>query len=197
MSAWPKNPINHFANWLREAEEHAGIDEANAMNLATSTPDGLPSSRMVLLKEHGPDGFIFYTNLGSRKAQQLELNPYAALCFYWEVLAKQIRIEGNIEAVDGNQADKYFASRPLRSKLGAWASRQSQPLESSGTLVKEIAIQSARFSIEKLTRPPFWSGFCLKPNRIEFWTRGQYRLHERLCYTVDEKGKWTAQLLYP
>ncbi len=197
MSDDYSNPIDHFADWYRLACENKHIEEANAMNLATASASGMPTSRMVLLKAFDENGFVFYTNLNSRKGQQLKVNPLAALCFYWEPLARQVRIEGQVVVVDDEQADEYFASRPFKSKIGAWASRQSQPLDHQKTLLKEIAKQTAKYVTKTVPRPVFWSGFCLLPDRIEFWQRGEYRLHRRQSYELDESGQWQAQLLYP
>ncbi len=197
MSPPPENPFHYFENWFCEAENHAAIEEANAMNLCTCTRDGLPSSRMVLLKEYNENGFCFYTNLGSRKAQQLDENPLAALCFYWEPLGRQVRIEGKVSGVDEKTADDYFASRPIRSRIGSWASKQSQPMKNRNDLLMEMAKQSKRFIMEDVPRPPFWSGFCLAPNYMEFWQRGKYRLHHRHSYQLSDSQHWHRQLLYP
>ena len=191
------NPIDHFTNWYQHACECKHIEEANAVNLATASATGMPTSRMVLLKTFTESGFVFYTNLGSRKAQQLSANPLAALCFYWEPLARQVRIEGRVTAVDDEQADEYFSSRPFKSKIGAWSSKQSQPLDHQKTLLKEIASQTVKYATKNVPRPSFWSGFCLAPNRVEFWQRGEYRIHQRQCYMRDENGQWEMQLLYP
>ena len=197
MADIPENPIDYFSDWFEQASNHKGIEEANAVNVSTATSNGLPSSRMVLLKSFDHSGFVFYTNLGSRKAQQLKQNPHAAMCFYWEPLARQVRIEGQVLAVDSKQADHYFKSRPFKSRIGAWASKQSQVLDHQNTLLKEIAKQAARYVAKDVPRPPFWSGFCLRPNYFEFWQRGEYRLHKRHSYDRDENGQWQSHLLYP
>lgn len=197
MTAYPENPIDYFGQWFNEAQQCDDIKEANAVSLATASRDKIPSNRMVLLKGYDEKGFSFYTNLGSRKAQQLEENPFAAMCFYWEPLGKQVRIEGHVMAISDEQADEYFASRPLKSRMGAWASKQSQPLDSRAVLLKEIAKQAARFATQDVPRPPFWSGYIIVPNRIEFWQKGEHRLHDRLCYKKDESGSWHTELLYP
>lgn len=197
MENIPENPFDYFSDWYQQADRHAGIDEANAVNVSTATVNGRPSSRMVLLKSFDESGFVFYTNLGSRKAQQLSQNPFAAMCFYWEPLARQVRIEGRVSAVDPKKADAYFESRPFKSKIGAWASKQSQHLDHQSTLLKEIARQAARYVAKDVPRPPFWSGFCLEPDYFEFWQRGEYRLHKRHCYMRDDSGHWKTQLLYP
>lgn len=196
-SSPPTDPIDYFGQWFDEAQQCKDISEANAVSLATTSSDNKPSNRMVLLKGYDKEGFSFYTNLGSRKALQLEETPFAAMCFYWEPLGKQVRIEGHVVAVSDEQADEYFASRPLKSRMGAWASKQSQPLESQAILLKEFAKQTVRFATQEVPRPPFWSGYRLVPNRMEFWQKGEYRLHERLCYLLDESGNWRTELLYP
>ena len=197
MNAIPENPIDYFKEWFEQAGQHKGIAEANAVNVSTATSDGLPSSRMVLLKSFDDSGFVFYTNLGSRKAQQLKQNPNAAMCFYWEPLDRQVRIEGKVIAVDANQADDYFASRPFKSKIGAWASKQSQLLDHQSTILKEITKLAARYVAQDVPRPSFWSGYCLQPSYFEFWQRGEYRLHRRHSFQQDKNGHWQTQLLYP
>lgn len=197
MGSIPENPIAYFKDWFDEASKNKSVKEANAVNLATATRDGHPSNRMVLLKQYDENGFVFYTNLNSRKGQHLKENSFASLCFYWEALCKQVRIEGQVSAVSDAEADEYFASRPLKSRIGAWASKQSQPLDSQATLLKEVAKQTLRFASQNVPRPDFWSGFCLMPHYIEFWQKGEYRVHQRLNYIKDEKGCWQSQLLYP
>lgn len=192
-----QDPFAYFTRWFDEAQAHAGIAEANAVNLATSGANGRPSNRMVLLKSYDAQGFVFYTNLQSRKAGQLQENAFAAMCFYWEVLGKQIRIEGSITPVSDAEADAYFASRPLKSRIGAWASQQSKPLKSQAALLAEIAKQTARFATQTVPRPEHWSGFRLVPDRMEFWQKGEYRLHQRECFTREKGEDWQSQLLYP
>ena len=191
------DPIDYFKLWYEQAEHHPHIEEANAVNLATASAQGLPSSRMVLLKHFDENGFVFYTNLDSRKGRQLSANPHAAMCFYWEPLARQIRIEGRIAPVADDQADEYFASRPFKSKIGAWASKQSQPLKDQATLLKEVTKMAVKYTAQSVPRPSFWSGFQLLPNRMEFWQRGEYRLHQRVCYSRNSLSQWQKQLLYP
>ncbi len=192
-----KNPIEHFTAWFNEAENHQDIKEANAVSLATTCRDGLPSNRMVLLKDYDEKGFVFYTNLNSYKGEQLKENPFAAMCFYWEALARQVRIEGYVVDVDEEEADEYFASRPFKSRVGAWASKQSQPLDSHAALLKEVAKQTVRFATQDVPRPEFWSGFRLVPCYMEFWQKGEYRIHDRVCYLKNENDHWHRQLLYP
>ena len=190
------NPLEHFDKWFTEAKEHKDVKEPEAMNISTATKDGVPSNRMVLLKDYDDKGFVFYTNLESRKGEQLKQNPKAALCFYWQAMERQIRIEGDVVAVSDEEADEYFNSRHLKSRIGAWASKQSRPLKNKAELVKRVAEFSAKMVTGKVERPSFWSGFKVIPNRMEFWQAGQYRIHDRVCYTLKD-GKWESGLLYP
>ncbi|WP_323800572.1 pyridoxamine 5'-phosphate oxidase [Parasphingorhabdus sp.] len=192
-----EDPIELFGQWYREAEQCKKIADASAVNLATASPSGAPSSRMVLLKGFDQDGFVIFTNLKSRKGKELEQTSQAALCFYWAPLARQVRIEGSVVPVNDEEADQYFGSRPLKSRIGAWASRQSEPLESRTTLLKQVVIQTARFAQGEVGRPAFWSGFRIVPDRMEYWTNGEYRLHDRILYTRDMDGRWQHGLLYP
>ncbi len=188
-------PIKIFNEWYEEAKSLEPINP-NAMTLATVNDQGRPSARMVLLKHADLDGFVFYTNLGSRKASELTANPNASLCFYWKTLAKQVRVEGVVELVDDAEADDYFASRPKLSQLGAWASKQSQPLEGRMALEKRIARYSAKFNDGTVPRPDFWSGFRLRPVQIELWREEAFRLHDRTRYQREGDG-WTVDTLYP
>ncbi|MEQ8743207.1 pyridoxamine 5'-phosphate oxidase [Parasphingorhabdus sp.] len=192
-----EDPFELFGQWYREAEQCKEIADASAVNLATASRSGAPSSRMVLLKGFDQDGFVIFTNLKSRKGKELEKNGQAALCFYWAPLARQVRIEGSVVPVNDEEADQYFGSRPLKSRIGAWASRQSEPLESRTTLLKQVVIQTARFAQGEVDRPAFWSGFRIVPDRMEYWTNGEYRLHDRIVYTRDMDGCWQHGLLYP
>lgn len=189
------DPIVLFRAWMTEAEA-AEPGLANSAALATATPDGKPSVRMVLIKGAGEDGFAFYTNLGSRKANELDANPHAALCLHWKSLSRQVRIEGPTERVDDAEADTYFASRDRASRIGAWASKQSQPLGGRFDLEKQVVRYTARFAVGAVPRPEFWSGYRLRAVRIEFWTERPFRLHERLQYDRDGDS-WTQQALYP
>lgn len=191
-----KNPFELFAHWYKNAESCRAIKDANAMNLATSSCDGSPSNRMVLLKDYSNKGFVFYTNLESRKGRELAKNPKVSLCFYWEALGRQVRIEGHAVRISDKEADEYFNSRPLKSRIGAWVSKQSRPMESFADLFKEVAEQAIKKSISGIHRPPFWSGYNVIPHTMEFWKKGKYRLHERILYQrVDDS--WQSSLLYP
>lgn len=191
------NPFLQFEQWFEAAQTCSSISDATAMCLATASKDGYPSNRMVLLKSFDEKGFVFYTNLLSKKGGQLHENPQAALCFYWAPLDRQIRIEGTIESVSSEEADKYFASRPRDSKIGAWASKQSQKIQSSGDLVGRIAKFSAKFGLGDIPRPPHWSGFRLVPQFIEFWSNGAFRIHDREVFTLEGEGAWRVDKLYP
>lgn len=191
-----EDPFPQFAEWYAEARQSEPND-SNAMALATADADGRPSVRMVLLKGHGPDGFIFYTNFEGRKADDLLVNPNAALLFHWKSLRRQIRIEGAVGRVDDATADAYFATRSRDSQLGAWASDQSRPLDSRATFMNRYADMKAEFEGMDVPRPPHWSGFRLVPRRIEFWQDREHRLHERWLYTSDGKGGWSKGMLYP
>ena len=189
------DPYQIFSEWYEKAKESEPADP-NAMALATVSASGHPSVRMVLLKDFDRRGFVFYTNLESRKGQQLLATPHAALCFHWKSLKRQIRVEGTVNSVEEAEADAYFASRPRGSQIGAWASLQSRPLESALALEKRVAYYTAKFGLSTIPRPPYWSGFRLVPNRIEFWQDRPFRLHERQLFIQDEDG-WAEQRLFP
>jgi len=189
-----ENPIEIFRQLFARASQVC--DEPDAMVLSTADAAGRPSSRYVLLKAVDERGFVFYTNLGSRKAHALASNPQAALCFYWAPLGKQVRIEGAVERVSDAEADGYFATRPRESQIGAWASRQSSAMTSRAELDARVVEIGAWFEGRTVDRPPFWSGFRVIPRSIEFWTRDAARLHVREHYDRMENG-WTRTLLYP
>jgi pyridoxamine 5'-phosphate oxidase len=190
------SPIKLFAEWFAEAKQKSNGDPT-AMTLATATSQGIPSVRVVLLKGFDERGFVFYTNMLSRKARELIVNPQAALCFYWPGLDKQVRIEGRVDLIDDEEADRYFASRSRESQIGAWASKQSQPLTEPEDLFERVQELTERFETNPIPRPPFWSGFCLMPARMEFWRQGPHRLHQRICYYKQIDGSWKYEFLYP
>lgn len=172
------------------------LKEPTAATLATADGRGRPSSRTVLVKEASERGFVFYTNLTSRKARELKANPRAALCFFWQPLMEQVVVEGSVERVSRGEADIYWLTRPRNSKIAAWVSLQSQPLASRGLLNARIAKYAAKFAWRQVPRPPAWSGYRVIPDRIEFWKVRPFRLHERVLYRKRE-GRWTRSLLYP
>jgi pyridoxamine 5'-phosphate oxidase len=189
------DPFALFEQWFAEARA-AEPNDPDAMALATADSQGRPSVRMVLLKGHGPGGFVFYTNVGSRKGGELAANSNAALVFHWKSLRRQIRIEGQIEGVAADEADSYYASRTRDSQLGAWASDQSRPLDQRETLEARFAEVAKRFEGRPVPRPPHWSGFRLVPKSIEFWSDGEHRLHHRRLFVRDGED-WSEGLLYP
>lgn len=191
----PEEPLELFAAWLKDAEAGEPNDP-NAMALATVAEDGMPSLRMVLLKGFDAAGFVFYTNLESRKGEQLQAQPKASLLWHWKSLRRQVRVEGPVSPVTEEEADAYFASRPKQSQIGAWASQQSRPLEGRFELEKRVAQFAAKYALGAVPRPPHWSGFRVAPERIEFWQDGAFRLHDRLVYHRSDTA-WRTEKLYP
>ncbi|NRA87245.1 MAG: pyridoxamine 5'-phosphate oxidase [Rhizobiales bacterium] len=193
-----QNPFALFEQWFEKAKNVEEIKYADAFNLATVSENGQPSNRTLLLKSWDETGFVFYTNLASRKGQEISLNNKVSMCFYWGPLDLQVRIEGTCQQVDDAQADAYFDSRPLASRVGAWASKQSQPLKSHAHLLKRVAKEGLKFPLGKMKRPDFWSGFKLTPHRIEFMQMKDYRLHERREFArMDDGVGWVEGFLYP
>jgi pyridoxamine 5'-phosphate oxidase len=200
MAGNPKpehEPFGLFARWMEEARAKE-INDPEAMCLASADANGLPNARMVLLRGFDERGFVFYTNRESAKGQELESHPMAAGVLHWKGLRKQFRFRGPVEHVSEAESDLYFAGRPRDSRIGAWASAQSRPLESRFALEKAVAAQAARFGLGDVPRPPHWGGYRIRPVEIEFWTDKPFRLHERLCYRRSEpQGDWTCEALYP
>ena len=191
------NPIELFRQWFEEAKK-SEINDPNAVALATSNMDSIPSVRMVLLKNFNDNGFVFYTNLKSNKSKDIEVNPNAAMCFHWKSLLRQIRITGKINLVNSSEADEYYASRGYGSRIGAWASNQSETLNSRNQLYDSIENFKLKYPENtEVPRPPYWSGWNLKPIKIEFWLDGESRVHERLEYTLNKKNIWERNLLSP
>lgn len=181
---------------LAEKIDRARLPDPSAMSLATVDEDGQPSVRIVLLKAFDERGFVFHTNYQGRKGRHLLANPQAALCFYWAPIDIQVRVEGEVSKVKDDEADAYFATRERGSRLGAWASKQSEPLESAAILTDRVAEFDRKFAGMEVPRPPYWSGFRVHPARIEFWKNGPHRLHERHLYIRDGSG-WKVEMLYP
>lgn len=191
-----RDPIEQFRVWFDQALS-AGLPEPNAMALATATPDGRPSARMVLIKGADARGFVFYTNYQSRKGHELASNPYAALVFYWAELERQIRIEGHVEPVSAVESDTYYHSRPLGSQIGAWASAQSQVIPNREVLEQRVNELTAQYADGQVPRPPHWGGYRVVPQAIEFWQGRPSRLHDRLRYTRQDDGTWLIERLSP
>lgn len=194
------DPFALFSDWLKEAEA-SEINDPNAMALATTDADGLPDVRMVLLKSFDSHGFVFFTNEESAKGRQLAAVPKAALLFHWKSLRRQVRVRGPVEWVSEAESDAYYASRPRGSRIGAWASQQSRPLESRFALEKEVALHAAKYAIGDIPRPPYWHGYRVLPLAIEFWHDRPFRLHERVRFARDEANEgtagWRKSRLYP
>jgi len=193
----PSDPITAFDYWLKDAAQSEPNDP-NAMALATVAADGMPNARMVLLKAHDARGFVFYTNLESKKGNELDANAKAALVFHWKSLHRQVRVQGPISAVSDEEADAYFQSRGRESRIGAWASQQSRPLSARGELEAAYEEMDGKYSGEDIPRPPHWSGRRVTPLRIEFWQDGAHRLHDRLVFKrATVEADWQTERLYP
>jgi pyridoxamine 5'-phosphate oxidase len=188
-----EEPWEVFSYWYAEAQQ-SGMKEPSAVCLATASRCGAPSCRMVLLKDFNARGFVFYTNAQSRKGRELEQNPQAALCFYWPEIGKQVRVEGSITRVSDAEADAYFSSRSLPSRIGAWASQQSRPMKHRSELLGRIAAYTAKWAMGEVQRPPHWTGFRLVPDYVEFWTEGAHRIHDRRVYYLREELWYIATL---
>ena len=191
------DPIQLFKLWMDEAKK-AEPNDPNALSLATSDKNNFPSVRMVLLKDFNQNGFVFYTNLNSQKGNELKENPKVAMCFHWKSLLRQIRISGTVTQVNDEVADQYYNSRGYESRIGAWASKQSEELSGRDQLINSIKEYKNKYNDEnKVPRPSHWSGWNLSPSSIEFWLDGESRIHERLKYTKDSSGQWRKSLLSP
>lgn len=190
-----RDPIIRFKTWFQDAADQ-GLPEPTNVVLATADKEGRPSARVVLLKGVDERGFVIYTNLESKKGRDMEENPYASLCFSWIPLARQVRVRGPVARVDEAEADAYWATRPRESRLGAWASQQSTALESRDQLLTAFRDVEARYEGQDVPRPPHWTGIRIAPEEIEFWTAGEYRLHDREMFRRVE-GVWVRELLYP
>ena len=189
------DPFSLFQSWYDEAVA-AEVNDPDAMALATVDAGGMPSVRMVLLKEWAADGFVFYTNYESRKSGELDATAKAAFCIHWKSLRRQVRVVGPVSRVDAERSDAYFASRGRGSRIGAWASAQSRPLDSRDSLAAAVAEVEARFP-DDVPRPPHWGGFLIEPQEIEFWADGEHRLHDRFRFTPDAAGGWDVSRLNP
>jgi pyridoxamine 5'-phosphate oxidase len=189
-------PFRLFAEWLDDAVKSEPNDP-NGVALATVDEDGMPDVRMVLLKGFDEQGFVFYTNFESTKGREILSSMKAAMCFHWKSLRRQVRVRGPVEIVSDAEADAYYATRPRGSRIGAWASKQSRPLESRFALEKAVAEYTARYAFGDIPRPPYWSGFRIKPQTIEFWHDRPFRLHDRIMFSRTDAGVWEKTRLYP
>ena len=189
------NPLSLFAEWFEDAKK-SEINDPNAMNLATISADGRPSSRIVLLKSYNEQGFVFYTNSNSKKGKSIKNNTNVALNFHWKSLLRQIRIEGTVSLISNHEADDYYNSRPLGSRIGAWASMQSEELDNRSSLLKRVEEFKQKFENENISRPPHWNGYIVNPSLIEFWQDMEFRLHDRVEF-IRKADKWISRKLYP
>jgi pyridoxamine 5'-phosphate oxidase len=190
------DPFQQFGSWLQEAELRSGMDYPNSMALATVDGAGRPSVRILLLKTFSPDGFVFFTNYESRKGSELEFNPQASLCFYWDKLGRQVRIDGTVEKLPRAESEAYFHTRPRLSQIGAWASRQSQEIPSRDHLETKVKELEEKFQDGPIPLPDFWGGYVLKADRFEFWQQGAFRLHDRFLFERAADG-WSVRRLSP
>ena len=189
-----EHPVNLFSAWFEEAKK-SEINDPQAMSFSSVSEDGYPSVRMVLLRNFDKRGFVFFTNYNSRKAKEIEINANGALCFHWKSIRRQVRAIGRVEKVSDSESDEYYFSRPLGSQIGAWASRQSEHLESREKLMKKVQKYEEKFR-DKPPRPPFWGGYRLVPQEMEFWSDGKFRLHDRFNFKLVEE-EWRINRLYP
>lgn len=196
MNPLPDEPFIFFHTWYKEIE-HSDIKEPNAAILSTATKEGRPSARIILMKHHDQNGFVFFTNLTSRKGKELAENPMASLLFYWMDQEKQVRIEGLVQRVTEKEADDYFINRPRESQIAAWASKQSMTMEHEDSFLLRVKEITKQFEGGPIPRPPFWSGFRLVPDSFEFWKEGKFRMHQRVLYTLISANLWRMEQLYP
>ena len=189
------NPIELFEKWFEKAKEHE-INDPNALALATSNQENQPNVRMVLLKGLSSKGFVFYTNFKSKKGKEIEVNKKASMCFHWKSLRRQVRILGNLEKVEDKEADEYYNSRPKGSRIGAWASKQSEELDDRSTLLNRVEEYEKKFEKTNISRPAHWNGYLVNPNLIEFWQDMPFRLHDRVEFK-KQKDSWISRKLYP
>jgi pyridoxamine 5'-phosphate oxidase len=190
------SPFQQFSEWMQEAEAQSGMNFPNAMTLATADASGRPSARIVLLKRFSEEGFVFFTNYESRKGRELTQRPEAALCFYWDQISRQVRVEGKVEKLPPTESAAYFHTRPRLSQIGAWASEQSREIPSRDYLEHRVAEVEKRYEGKTVPLPPFWGGFLLRPERFEFWQMRQGRLHDRLVFEPGSRG-WRTAVLAP
>ncbi|MCK5574894.1 MAG: pyridoxamine 5'-phosphate oxidase [Sphingomonadales bacterium] len=191
-----QEPFDIFGRWFEDAKKKE-LNDPDAMALVTATADGVPSVRMVLLKAWDEKGFVFYTNMESHKGRELIENPHVSLLFHWKSLRKQVRVYGKVERVSEQESDDYFTSRPRDSRIGAWASKQSRPMEGRFEFEKAIVKETARFGVGDIPRPDYWYGSRVIPTAFEFWEDRPFRLHDRQHYTLQKDGNWALEVLYP